>query len=153
MASPATVEHRNQDVTVYVLGNLEEASVSKEMLMTLFCQVGRVQSIMTYRMSPVDALQGKSVAKRMSDDWHVPQTVTAAFGKVMRGVLLNSKQYTNQNARYILNFTTIHQLECRRATKTNDENVEKSQVEQTKTVLTRSLGYSTRFGNIGWFSV
>jgi splicing factor 3B subunit 4 len=43
MASLPTVEHRNQDATVYV-GNLEP-NVTEEMLLELFGQVGRVHSV------------------------------------------------------------------------------------------------------------
>ena len=52
MASLATVEHRNQDATVYV-GNLDPVC-TEELLTELFGQVGRVQSV----YMPKDKLSG-----------------------------------------------------------------------------------------------
>lgn len=52
MASLATVDHKNQDATVYV-GNLDD-SCTEELLAELFVQVGRVQSV----YMPKDKLTG-----------------------------------------------------------------------------------------------
>ena len=43
MASLATVEHKNQDATVYV-GNLD-GTCDESLLLELFAQVGRVSSV------------------------------------------------------------------------------------------------------------
>ena len=52
MASLANVEHRNQEATCYV-GNLDP-SVSEDMLVELFTQIGRVSSV----HMPKDKLTG-----------------------------------------------------------------------------------------------